>query len=101
MKQGYCANRRHPWAVISMGFMAVSLLARLVYYVPEQLTGFDWWVYIGIPGFATIWFPLALLLWGENGWLRLGRDLSRPVRLGAVLLPALALMQAMYLYAAH
>ena len=49
-----------------MAFMALSLLARLVYYVPEGLTGFDWWVYLGIPGFATIWFPIALLLWGRN-----------------------------------
>ena len=57
---------KHPFAIISMAFMALSLLSRLVYYVPEGLTGFDWWVYLGIPGFATIWFPIALLLWGRN-----------------------------------
>ena len=57
---------KHPFAIISMAFLALSLLARLVYYVPEGLTGFDWWVYLGIPGFATIWFPIALLLWGRN-----------------------------------
>ena len=49
-----------------MAFMALSLLARLVYYVPEGLTGFDWWVYLGIPGFATIWFPIALICWGRK-----------------------------------
>ena len=57
---------KHPFAIISMAFMALSLLARLVYYVPEGLTGFDWWVYLGIPGFATIWFPIALLFWGRS-----------------------------------
>ncbi|MBP3588902.1 MAG: hypothetical protein J6J51_07695 [Clostridia bacterium] len=57
---------KHPFAIISMAFMALSLIARLVYYVPEGLTGFDWWVYLGIPGFATVWFPVALLIWGRK-----------------------------------
>ena len=60
---------RHPFAALSMAFMMVSLIARLVYYVPLRLTGFDWWVYIGIPGFATVWFPAALLLWGRKALL--------------------------------
>ena len=62
----YTVRIQHPFTIASMIFMALSLLARLVYYVPEGLTGFDWWVYLGIPGFATIWFPIALLLWGRN-----------------------------------
>jgi len=62
----YTVRIQHSFAITSMIFMAASLLARLVYYVPEGLTGFDWWVYLGIPGFATIWFPIALLLWGRN-----------------------------------
>ena len=64
--KGYAVRPGHPWAVVSMGFMALSLIARLVYYVPAGLTGFSWWVYLGIPGAATVWFPIALVLWGRN-----------------------------------
>ena len=66
MKHGCTVRVKHPFALLSMAFMAVSLLARLVYYVPAGLAGFDWWVYIGIPGLATVWFPIALLLWGSR-----------------------------------
>lgn len=66
MKQSCTIRVRHPFAVLSMIFMFLSLIARLVYYVPEGLGGFDWWVYIGIPGIATAWFPLALVLWGRR-----------------------------------
>ena len=54
MKNSCIVNWKHPFAVGSMAFMAVSLLARLVYYVPQGLTGFDWWVYLGIPVAATV-----------------------------------------------
>lgn len=66
MKHGYTISLRHPFALASLAFMTASLAVRLVYYVPEGLTGFDWWVYLGIPGFATAWFPLALVLWGRK-----------------------------------
>ena len=66
MKNSCIVNWKHPFAVGSMAFMAVSLLARLVYYVPQGLTGFDWWVYLGIPVAATVWFPVALILWGKR-----------------------------------
>lgn len=67
MKQhSMCADWRHPWSLTAIFFMAASILARLVFYIPEQLTGFDWWVYLGIPGLATIWFPVALILWGQK-----------------------------------
>lgn len=70
MKRTVCTVRwTKPWAILSMLFMAVSLITRLVYYLPEQLTGFDWWVYVGIPGFATVWFPVALVLWGIKSLL--------------------------------
>lgn len=62
----WIADYRHPLSLTAIGFMVLSLVARLVYYVPEQLAGFDWWVYIGIPGAATIWFPIALILWGKQ-----------------------------------
>jgi len=66
MKRSCTVDCRHPFSVLSIGFMAISLAARLIYYVPEGLTGFDWWVYLGIPGFATVWFPIALVLWGRK-----------------------------------
>jgi len=67
MKRHFLTVRpTHPLAMTAMGFMALSLLARLVYYIPEQLVGFNWWIYVGIPGFATVWFPIALLLWGRH-----------------------------------
>lgn len=66
MKQSYIANYKSGFSVLSVLFMAASLMARLVYYIPEHLTGFDWWVYIGIPGAATAWFPIALILWGKR-----------------------------------
>ena len=69
MKDPCIVNWKHPFAIASMAFMAVSLLARLVYYIPEALTGFDWGVYLGIPGAATVWFPIALLLWGKRSLL--------------------------------
>ena len=66
MKQALTVRYTHPFALGSMLFMLLSLSARLVYYIPEQLSGFDWWVYVGIPGFATLWFPIALILWGRK-----------------------------------
>ena len=66
MKQSLTVRYTHPFALGSMLFMLLSLSARLVYYIPEQLSGFDWWVYVGIPGFATLWFPIALILWGRK-----------------------------------
>ena len=66
MRKTWTVSCRHPFAVLSMIFMVLSLTARLIYYVPESLSGFDWWVYIGIPGFATLWFPIALVLWGKK-----------------------------------
>ena len=49
-----------------MLFMSFSLLARLVFYLPAGLRGFDWWVYFGIPGAASLWFPAALIIWGRK-----------------------------------
>ena len=69
MKQkhpGFTADPKNPWSLAAMGFMVASLIIRLIYYIPEQLSGFDWWVYIGIPGAATAWFPIALILWGKR-----------------------------------
>jgi hypothetical protein len=66
MKHSFTVSRKHPFAMASILFMVLSTAARLVYYVPEGLRGFDWWVYIGIPGFATIWFPFALIVWGRK-----------------------------------
>ncbi len=60
------ADWKDPWALAAMGFMLLSLIVRLVYYIPEGLTGFDWWVYMAIPGFATAWLALALPLWGKR-----------------------------------
>jgi len=62
----YLADWKHPWSLAAMGFMIASLVIRLVYYIPEQLFGFDWWVYIGISGFATGWIVVALPLWGRK-----------------------------------
>ena len=45
--------------------------------------------------------PLALLLWGENRWLCLGRDLTRPLALAQTALCGLAAMQTMALFAAR
>ena len=59
-------NPVSPWSLIALGWMAVSLAARFVYYLPEGLTGFDWWVYVGIPGAASAWFFVALPLWGKR-----------------------------------
>ncbi|MBQ8647886.1 MAG: DUF2142 domain-containing protein, partial [Oscillospiraceae bacterium] len=91
-------GKAHRWtmALILAGVSGLLVFACLTW------TPVNYEILFGLQGryFLPV-LPLALLLWGENGWLRLGRDLSRPVRLGAVLLPALALMQAMYLYAAH
>lgn len=64
--KGWIINPRRPWAVSSMLFMGFSLLARLVFYIPAGLRGFDWWVYIGIPAAASLWFPAALILWGRK-----------------------------------
>lgn len=64
--KGWIIHPRRPWAVISMACMALSLLARLIFYVPAGLSGFDWWVYLGIPGVASLWFPAALILWGRR-----------------------------------
>lgn len=55
-----------PWGLTALGFMALSLVIRLVYYLPEGLLGFDWWVYVGIPGGASVWFFVALPLWGRR-----------------------------------
>ena len=60
------ADPKKPWAVAAMGFMMASLIIRLIYYIPEGLSGFDRWVYIGIPGFATGWLVIALPLWGRK-----------------------------------
>lgn len=64
--KGWIINPRRPLAVSSMLFMGFSLLARLVFYIPAGLRGFDWWVYIGIPASASLWFPAALILWGRK-----------------------------------
>ena len=45
--------------------------------------------------------PLALLLWGENRWLGLGRDLTRPLALAQAALCGLAALQTMALFAAR
>ena len=45
--------------------------------------------------------PLALLLWGENSWLCLGRDLTRPLALAQTALCGLAALQTMALVAAR
>ena len=45
--------------------------------------------------------PLALLLWGENRWLCLGRDLTRPLALAQTALCGLAALQTMALFAAR
>lgn len=45
--------------------------------------------------------PLALLLWGENRWLCLGRDLTRPLALAQAALCGLAALQTMALFAAR
>lgn len=66
MKRALTVCLKHPCAVLSLVFMALSLTVRLVYYVPEGLSGFDWWVYLGIPGLATVWFPIALMMWGHR-----------------------------------
>ena len=60
------ADPKNPWAVAAMGFMVFSLIVRLVYYIPEGLSGFDWWVYIAFPGFATGWLAVALPIWGRK-----------------------------------
>lgn len=66
MRQPLTVRYTHPFALASMCFMLLSLTARLIYYVPERLSGFDFWVYLLIPGAATIWFPAALILWGRK-----------------------------------
>jgi len=65
-KGSFIADMSSPWAMAAMSFMLVSLVIRLIYYIPEGLSGFGWWVYIGIPGFATGWFVVALPLWGRQ-----------------------------------
>ena len=62
----FVVNWKKPWALTSMGFMLASVIIRLLYYIPEHLNGFDWWVYIGISGFASVWFVLALPVWGRK-----------------------------------
>ena len=60
------ADSKNPWALAAMGFMVFSLIVRLVYYIPEGLSGFDWWVYIAILGCATGWLVVALPIWGRK-----------------------------------
>ena len=88
----------HRWAMalILLGVSGLLVFACLTW------TPVNYEILFGLQGryFLPV-LPLALLLWGENDWLRLGRDLTRPVCLAAAALPALALLQAMCLYAAH
>jgi len=63
---GFTVCYQHPWAILAMVFMIASVVVRLVYYVPEALQGFDWWVYMGIPSFAAGWLVLAIPLWGRK-----------------------------------
>lgn len=57
---------KHPWALASLGFMLISFLLRLAAYGVAGLSGFGWWVYLGIPGTASIWFCLSILCWGRR-----------------------------------
>ena len=52
---GFTADPKHPWSLAAMGFMVASLIIRLIYYIPEQLSGF-----------ATGWIVAALPLWGRK-----------------------------------
>lgn len=49
-----------------MAFMVLSAAVRLVYYAQAGLTGFDWWVYLGIPGAASLLFVAFVALWGRQ-----------------------------------
>lgn len=66
IRRGLIADPKKPWALAAMGFLVMSLIIRLIYYIPERLSGFDLWVYILIPGFAAGWIAAALPLWGRK-----------------------------------
>lgn len=62
----YSADLKNPWTLAAMSFMAFSVVIRLIYYIPERLTGLDWWIYLGVPGLACLWFLIALPIWGRR-----------------------------------
>ena len=65
MRRPY-ADWKKPWALASLGLMLLSVILRLFSYVPAGLTGFDWWVYLAIPGTASLWFCVSVVLWGRK-----------------------------------
>lgn len=65
-RTGFTASPKNGWSVASMALMALSAAARLAYYGQAGLTGFEWWVYLAIPGAASLLFPVFVLLWGRK-----------------------------------
>ena len=65
-QRGRIANPKNGWSLASMAWMLLSAAARIIYYGPAGLTGFDWWVYLGIPTAASLLFVVFLLLWGRQ-----------------------------------
>ena len=57
---------KHPWTLAALGFMALSLILRLIGYGPAGLSGFDWWVYLGIPALSSVWFCVSVVCWGRR-----------------------------------
>ena len=60
--------RSHPAMWVACGFMAVSAVLRLWYYLPKQLDSLVFWVHLVMPVTAAAIFLLGLIL--GNSWAK-------------------------------